>query len=99
MERVERWAFTDLELLDPTACRGADEMIADVECEDVGIIVLRNGFVTGRWENGDTMEIPADIAQLAGACQYLFNARTNGLAEEWRNVVVDLNGKFLGFTV
>lgn len=93
---TERWAFTDRELIDPTTCCVFDELVADVPCEDMGILVQRNGCVTNRWEDG-TAGIPADIAELAGECESLYNPQTNELAEVWRNVVTNQDGKFLRF--
>jgi hypothetical protein len=95
-ELTERWAFTDRELSNPAACCGFDELIADVPFEDLGVLVQRNGNVTNRWVDG-TVGIPADIAELAVACESLYNSRTNELAEEWRDVVTNPAGEFLRF--
>lgn len=66
----ERWCFTERELAEPALlkmCRGTDEFIAQVvdpatgeSAAEMGIIVLRNGTATNRWEDG-TAGVPEEL--------------------------------------
>lgn len=102
---IERWCFTDFEMKKPTMCNGTDEFLADGDAE-LAVIVLRNGTVTDRWEDGTT-GVPPHCAQMAdldespinpGHRRQMFNEEDH-YADNWRDVYVDKSGKFLGFVV
>lgn len=102
---IERWCFTDFEMKKPTMCNSTDEFLADGDAE-LAVVVLRNGTVTDRWEDGTT-GVPPHCAQMAdldespinpGNRRQMFNEEDH-YADNWRDVYVDKNGKFLGFVV
>lgn len=105
---IERWVFTDYELKNfrvLSKCSGLDEFLADGGAE-LAVIVLRNGTTTNRWEDG-TVGVPPRVADLADFDELPIKPKhkrafddfgdEDTAAENWRDVYVDKNGKFLGF--
>jgi hypothetical protein len=94
-EAAERWCFTEYELEHPHACRGDDEFCADVG-EALLVIVLRNGQVTDRWEDG-TVGVSPHLQDLADFQEVLYKrdrrfpgdpSGTNIVGDTWRKVIV-----------
>lgn len=88
----ERWCFTDYELEHPEGCRSDDEFLADLgEEAELAVVVLRNGQVTDRWEDG-TGGVPPFLQDLADCQDTLYKPaprnRQDFLAETWRGVSV-----------
>jgi hypothetical protein len=99
--RIERWVFTEEELKSPADCHGEDQFVAWVSTsprELIGVMVQRGGKATNLFNNGMT-GVPDDIKELAEACESLAEPETETIAENWRDVVANEDGSFLGFAV
>jgi len=100
--RKERWAFSQSELADPSACTGYDELVAIIDIDDdgdgvdsFGIIVYRNGEVSNRFDDG-TAGVPKEFAELADECESLVHPDGEETAE-WKDVEADAEGNFVRF--
>ena len=109
----ERWCFTDSELERPQDCDSGDPFVARINSdvfvqmepnlEEQGVIMLRNGKLTDRWEDG-TLGVPETIAQYAREVDvlekpvYLGHNQAQGdddyEAATWRYVFVSADGHF-----
>ena len=104
--KPERWCFTYHELKNPGSCKRDDEFVAVLPISEVGVVVLRDGTVTDRWEDG-TVGVPRLAKQHANAAEVLWkpvysgnNLAQNDQDEEthaWRDVLADQNGRFVRF--
>ena len=99
----ERWAFSALELADPTKCTSYDELVAivdtDSEWDDVdsyGIVVYRNGKISNRFDDG-TYGVPVWLTKLADDVESLLHPDGEETAV-WKDVEVDDDGKFTQFS-
>lgn len=85
--RIERWAFTERELKDPTKCTADDDFLAFPGDDEDGVWVDRRGVSLGGEQIADEEDVLYryhDYKQL-------------GEAYCWRDVQVDLNGNFIMF--
>jgi hypothetical protein len=100
--RRERWVFTvaELALLDQGGefhGEATDEFIAYPvpQAPQHGVIVQRDGTVTNRFADG-TVGVPEDQQELANECESLWtDMDQDGLAEDWRDVLVEDTGEFI----
>lgn len=101
--KPERWCFTAHELKHPRQCRRTDEFLASVPPDEYGgraVIVLRDGTVTNRWDDG-TVGVPPAAQQHADMEEEIYRLGTHGYlvpTEAWRDVMADAKGRFLSFT-
>jgi len=99
----ERWAFSIDELENPSQCHGNDELVAYIDIDDevgdgvisFGIIVLRNGKVTNRFDDG-AIGMPDEFIKFARHYETLLH-HDGYETHEWRNVEIDNSGNFTGF--
>ena len=109
-QRLERWCFTQYELENPEMCFSDDPLVAylgrdenDVPISTMGVIVLRNGLVTHKWEDG-TIGVPEECRRLAGDVEVLTKPIYYGsniayneddeVTVKWKNVWVGEQGRF-----
>jgi len=104
-ERVEYWAFSRGELGAEEGLCGDDELIAAIlpdeegdprvqMGEDYGVVVLRNGKVTGRYGNG-RRGVTREEAKLAGDVEVLGHDGEETVL--WAEVVVGGDGCFVRY--
>jgi hypothetical protein len=90
--KIERWAFTPSERKNPAGCRREDEFVASWANVDQGVIVLRDGTVTNRWDDG-TAGVPREIQGFAE--HFTAGLSRNGEPiDGWYDVIVS-NGAFV----
>lgn len=92
---VERWVFTKDELAQPETCTSNDEFLA-LFSDIPPVVVYRDGRVTNRWEDG-TAGVPNDAYDKAANSETLYRYSDNEIADTWKDVLVDPEGKFLGW--
>ncbi len=109
VSKPSRWCFTAWEVNQPQRCLASDEFIAYAPDElTQGVVVLRDGTVTDRWEDGST-GVPPRARSLARACEELYKPtyfetrnlaqnEQDELADIWRDVLTNSQGHFLRFT-
>lgn len=100
---IERWAFTDWELMHPGECNSADDFFVSVEGCELAVVVSRNGNVTNRWEDG-TVGVPDHVRQEADREETLWkpswlrnDVSWDSDADHWYDVYVNSSGHFMGF--
>lgn len=91
----ERWVFAAHEF--PRVCKRDDRLVAQIYDDDNiylgNVVVLRNGAVMDYDTDGN--KVNADMQRRASIA---IHSRDNESGYKyWRDVVVDKNGKFLGF--
>ena len=104
--RQERWVFADNELKNPKNCKSNDEFIAMVTMGDedaarwggeTDVIIRRDGTPTNRFADG-TAGVPQEIQDIAKEIECLHIPGDSWeLADSWRDVICDKNGKFVRF--
>lgn len=97
--QVERWVFTQHELMNPQRCK-RDDLFQAQPCGSqfaiCGIMVNRNGKATNQWADG-TVGVSAEQAAAAEAEESLTSFRWDSeSAETWLDVVTK-NGMFVQF--
>ena len=99
-KKVERWAVTRKQRVNPSKLRSDDELIAhpygltdDLMAEERGVIVLRNGTVTNRYGDG-TRGVSKNAQRAAGNAESLFDEEAGEMTEFWIDVEVSNQGSF-----
>lgn len=101
------WVFTLYELKNPSLCKATDEFVAPISDDDnaLGVIVLRTGEVTNRYEDGTIGVTRRDLDLADSAQSYIksepahndFGMDDDVYAEHWRQVIVNNKGGFIDF--
>lgn len=102
--KIERWAFTSQELLDPSKCKRDDEFAVLIggmrngkyEPHELPVLVYRNGKCSNRWGDG-TVGVSTDDSALAEMEDDLYTLDYEDSTSEWRDVVTDDEGNFISF--
>lgn len=102
--RVERWCFTNSELLDNKmdGLNSSDEFIAIAhfpereQLDPSRIIVLRNGLITNRYEDG-TVGVSDYEIESAEDEEIYYSIKSTEETSCWLNVEVNEDGRFVRF--
>lgn len=94
--KPERWAFSPSELTASQGLNAKDELIAHPANWEQGVIVLRNGEVSNRWEDG-TVGVPPLERAFAESVETLRHPGTAELTEGWYDVWVLPDGRLAAF--
>lgn len=100
--KIERWAFTESELLDPSKCKRDDEFAVIISHDppsepiEIPVLVYRNGKCTNRWADG-IAGVSEEHTALAEAEDQLYATDFDDSTSEWRDVLTDDEGNFIRF--
>ena len=93
-KETQHWAFSPSELKSPKSLTANDKLIAMIG-QKYGLIVLRNGTVSGKRTDGEDAD-QDDIFE-AEDQKDLIHPKTKEKTIIWKDVYVDDNGKFIKF--
>jgi hypothetical protein len=93
-KETQHWAFSKSELKSPETLNSNDKLVA-LCGHKYGLFVLRNGMVTGYRTNGEeaTQQEIFDAEDI----RELVHPKSKERTQEWKDVYVDDNGKFVEF--